>query len=494
MRQLAGLDAGFLYLETPEMPMHVGALHVLELPAGFQGRFVDLLRAHIAARLPHLPALRRRLASVPLDLFNPAWVAAEPDLAQHIVAIELPPGSAMRALQDAVGRLHGQLLDRERPLWKFHVFENLAPGNEGQRYVALYTQLHHAAVDGQAAVALASVILDLSPEPRELPAKPARAARTPLGPVGLLRGALAHQWQQTMKLARALPGSVGTLSQLASQSAGEALSALAGRWRGEASGAGSSDLLAPRMRFNQSISAARSFASLSLPLAGLNEARKRHGASLNDAVLMVCGSALRRLLLELGELPKKPLIAAVPISLREAGDTRASNQVSMTRVSLATHIADPRRRLAQLLQASAAMKQGMGAIKDLMPEDFPSPGLPWLLAAAAKLYGRAHLAERVPPLVNLVISNVPGPAMPLYLAGARMLTNAPASIVVHGIALNITVQSYNGMLEVGLMACAEVLPDTQALAAHLQAAYDEFLALKPVAARPHRPVAQGTGN
>lgn len=480
MKPLAGLDAGFLHLETPEMPMHVGALHVLELPRGFRGSYLEALRRHVAERLPHLPALRRRVAPVPLELFNPGWTDAEPDLERHIVAVALPPGSAMRELQDAVARLHVQLLERSRPLWKFYVFEGLLPGPAGQRYVGLYTQLHHAAVDGQAAVALASVLLDPSPQPRTLPAKPRRAPRPAPGPAGLLRGALAHQWRQTLRLARALPGSAGTLGRMSSRYAAELLGALAGRWRGAEAQTAGSAWLAPRTRFNASVSGERSFASLSLPLAELDEARQRHGASLNDMLLMLCGSALRRLLLELGELPEAPLIAAVPISLRAGdADAHASNRVSMTRVSLATHIAEPQARLAHLLQAAAAMKRAMGTLKDLMPEDFPSPGLPWLLAAAAQAYGRAHLAERLPALVNLVISNVPGSPHPLYLAGARMLTNAPASIVVHGIALNITVQSYAEQLEIGVMACAKALPDAQALIAHLRASHAELLALRP---------------
>src|SRR6218665_1610419 len=181
MKQLAGLDASFLYLETPEMPMHVGALHVLELPRGYRGNYLRELRAHIASRLPLTPALRRRLVEMPLNLANPGWVDADPDLEAHIVGIKLPKHSGMAELEAQVGALHPQLLPRDRPLWKFHVFEGLAPGPEGQKRVALYTQVHHAAVDGQAAVALATVIFDLGPEPPELPVPPPRAPRGPLG-------------------------------------------------------------------------------------------------------------------------------------------------------------------------------------------------------------------------------------------------------------------------------------------------------------------------
>lgn len=163
MQQPSGLDATFLYLETAQMPMHVGALHLFELPPGYPGKFVTALRKHIASRLPVAPVLRRRLWWMPLNLANPAWVDAEPDLRRHIVEIKLPKGAGLPALEAEVSRLHSVLLDRERPLWKMHVFEGLAPGANGHRRVGLYTQLHHAAVDGQAAVALANAIMDLSP-------------------------------------------------------------------------------------------------------------------------------------------------------------------------------------------------------------------------------------------------------------------------------------------------------------------------------------------
>ncbi len=174
MKQLSGLDASFLFLETAEMPMHVGALHLFELPADYRGSFVDDMREHMATRLPLAPALRRKLAKMPLNLAAPAWVDADPDLQAHIVGITLPGGAGLAELEKQVGTLHPKLLDRSRPLWKFHVFDGLAPGPRGEQHFAMYTQLHHAAVDGQAAVALAQVILDLSPEPREIALRPSR--------------------------------------------------------------------------------------------------------------------------------------------------------------------------------------------------------------------------------------------------------------------------------------------------------------------------------
>lgn len=499
MQQLAGLDASFLYLETPQMPMHVGALHLLELPAGYDGDYVWDLREHMRSRMPLLPALRRRLVTMPLGLSNPGWVDAEPDLDEHIVEIPLPEGSGMAELEAQVGALHPVLLDRARPLWKFHVFTGLAPGHEGQPRVALYTQLHHAAVDGQAAVALAQVILDLSPEPRAIESTAARGRRRgQLGTVGMLRAAVSQQWQQTVKLARSLPSAAGILGHLAVGYVGGAaagastaklrqlLADVAAQTTAVVRGKTTVSSLgpAPRTRFNVSLSATRSFAGVTLPLAELHRTRKRHGASLNDAVLFVIGGALRRYFAKHGPLPRKSLIAAVPVSTRAAGDTTSNNQATMTLMSLGTHLAHPAERLAHVIASSQAMKAQMTQLKSLMPTDFPSLGIPWLMQAGAMLYGRAKVAEKLPVVANLVISNVPGPQVPLYLAGAQMLTNYPTSIAVHGLALNVTVQTYNQSLDIGLMACGEALPETAELAAHVETAFMEFQALPAAQADP----------
>ncbi len=484
MQQLAGVDAAFLHLETPQMPMHVGALHLFELPADYAGNYLDDLRAHIAGRLALLPPLRRRLETMPLNLANPVWVDAKPDLEKHIVGISLPAGSGLAALEQQVALLHPQLLDRGRPLWKFFVFKGLAPGPQGQRHVGVYTQLHHAAVDGKAAVALAGVILDLGAKPRAIKLPKRQARHTEPGQAELLHLALTQEWQQLVQLVRALPSTAGTLTAMALQKAVDTAAETLAGWRASgkknASPAINNFGLAPHTRLNQSLSAERSFSTVSLPLAELNEIRRRHGASLNDALLFICAGALRRLFAKHGPLPRKSLVAAVPASMRASGDDQANTQATMTLVSLGTHLARPARRLAHLLAASRAMKNQLGQVKSLMPADYPSLGIPWLLQAGALLYGRAQLAERLPCLANLVISNVPGSPVPLYLAGARMLCNYPASIVVHGLALNITVQTYADSLDIGLMACARALPETAELASFIEAAFEEFRGLARV--------------
>lgn len=469
MQQLSGLDATFLYLETPQMPMHVGALQLFELPAGFRGRWVTVLRKHVAARLPITPVLRRRLWWMPLNMANPAWVDAEPDLKVHIVEIKLPKGSGLDALHAEVSRLHPVLLDRRRPLWKFHVFEGLAPGPEGRRRVALYAQLHHAAVDGQAAVALAHALHDVTPEPRVIEARPSKRQRTfKLEMTEMLRGVIGHQAQKVAQIVRELPATVGTLKDAASLALDRAAKP----------GKGSGNItLAPRTPLNVSVGTGRAFASVSLPLAEMKAIASAHDATINDLVLMLCGSALRRHYARRRSLPRKSMVAAVPISLRAAGDSSPDNQASMSLVSLGTHIADTSKRLTHVKAATAAMKATMGSVKSILPTDFPSLGMPWLIEAVTALYGRAKIADRIPQVANVVISNVPGPRMPLYLAGARMLANWPTSIVVHGLALNITVQSYDQSVDFGLMADADAMPDVAELADEIAIAFDDLKAL-----------------
>ena len=479
MKQLSGLDATFLHLETAEMPMHVGALNLYELPLGHQGSFLTQLRQHMAERLPLAPVLRRRLWWMPLNLANPAWVDANPDLSQHVVLVKLPKsaktGSGMVELEAVVGQLHAQRLDRSRPLWKFHLIEGLAPTAEGRKRVGLYSQFHHAAVDGQAAVAVAQVILDTAPEGRDLTLRPSKRSKVfKLGVVQMLRGAIANEAMQVAGIIKNLPSTLGSLAD----AAGQALSHTA-LLRGKGKPHAVSNLnLAPRTVFNQSITAQRSFAGISLPLGQLKVLAKAHEATLNDIVLLLCATALRRYLSKHATLPRKSLIAAVPISLRAPGDTTADTQASMGFVSLGTHIADMGQRLAHVKAATRSMKETLGSLKNVLPTDYPSIGMPWLLEAAAALYGRAKVADRIPQLSNVTISNVPGPPVALYLAGARMVANYPTSIVVHGIALNITVESYDRQMDFGIVADAQALPNARALADAVQIAFEDLCLLE----------------
>ena len=472
MKQLSGLDASFLYLETAEMPMHIGALYLLELPAGHKGKFARDLRRHLLSRMALAPVLQKRLWMMPFNLANPAWVDAEVDIEKHVVEVRLPKNSGVAELEAQVGKLHTQLLDRKQPLWRFFVFEGLAPAGNGHKRVGVYSQLHHAAADGQAAVAVANAILDVQPGPRAIePRGVARTRTFKIGMAEMLRGALASEVDQITKLFKALPAGAGAIKNVASRSLAQ--TALLGGKRAAVSNL----TLAPRTAINTSVTNRRAFAGIDLPLHELKALGRAHDATVNDMVLMVCSSALRRYFSKRRALPRKSLIAAVPISLREKGDLRTDNQASMSLISLGTHLADPVERFEHVRHATRAMKTTMGGLKEILPTDFPSIGVPWLMEAAASLYGKAKVADRIPLVANLVISNVPGPPVALYLAGAKLTSIFPTSIIVHGMALNITVQSYENSLGFGLMADATAMPDVKELAESIAIAFDDLRAL-----------------
>lgn len=483
MDHLSGLDAAFLYLESPQTPMHVGSLHVYELPAGNRGSFVDDVRRHIAGRLHLAPVFRRQLLDMPLDLANPVWVeCAEVDLDYHIRCAVLEPPGSREQLDALVGRLHSSLLDRSRPLWEFHVIEGLQTPLDappGTRHVGFYAKVHHASLDGASAVVLANAMLDATPVPREVPAAPRRRTRSAdsYGTAELAGAGLRHFGGQLVEIGRAVPTLARTAAQLLRPARG-ADGAGAVRWSRPARWFG------PRTPLNANVTNRREFASVSIPLAEVKQVAKAHGASLNEAVLAICSGALRQHLDRAGKLPAEPLLAAVPVSLREAGNMQMNTQASMMRISLASDVADPLVRLHTIHASSATAKALTSSVKSVLPTDFPSLGAPWLIGALATLVARSRLAERMPPIANVTISNVPGSPVALYLAGAKMLTYYPVSIAIHGIALNITVQSYNGSLDFGLTACGKAMPDVAALARDMLAAHRELLATVKRAAPP----------
>lgn len=452
MKPLSGLDSLFLHLETPATPMHVGAVHLLERPRG-GGDYLLRVRRHVARRLHLSPVFTRQLASMPLDFANPVWVRADAvDLERHIVRVTLPAPGTLAQLEAAVARLHAQPLDRSRPLWRFHVIEGLADGG-----LAFYTKIHHATLDGASGVALAHALLDLTPAPRAVePAR--RRGRDAPGLVTLVGTALRTSGTQTVNLVRSLPALVRVAARLATGTTGFSRNLAFG----------------PRTAFNRVIDGGRSFATASLPLDEIKALAAAHGATLNDVVLALVSGALRRYLRTRGGIPAKSLVVAMPVSLREAGNTEATTLATMTLASLATHLADPLERLQAIQASTLAAKEVTRQLKGVIPTDFPSLGLPWLLSAAAGLYGRSSLADRLPPIANLVVSNVPGPEAPLYLAGARLKTYWPVSIVEHGLGLNITLQSYAGSLDFGILAARVGIADARPLARGLHDALAEL--------------------
>ena len=225
------------------------------------------------------------------------------------------------------------------------------------------------------------------------------------------------------------------------------------------------------------ISGKRAFVGLQLSLADTKLIAKHFDAKLNDIVMAVVAGALRRYFAKDAKVLAKPMIGAIPVSLRAPGDTSQSNQVTMMLVNMATQIADPEKRLAAIIAASKKSKAITGTMKNVMPMDMPSLGIPWLLSIISPLYKLAVSTNRIPVVANIVISNVPGPPVALYLAGAKMTANFPVSIVTHGLGLNVTIQSYNGSLDYGLIACKRTVPTLRKFADAMQAAHQELLSL-----------------
>ena len=476
MKPLSGLDGAFLHLETPDTPMHVASLHLFDLPEGYRGDFHADIKRQMRRRLHLAPIFQRKLAPMPLQFANPAWVSDDAvDLDWHVQRATLPAPGGQAELEDFAARVHGELLDRHRPLWRLYVIDGLASGQVGYCIKA-----HHAVLDGQAGVLLAQALFDVTARPRTVPRPGHAVAAEHPGMGELAAAALKHDAAQIVKFVRHLPDVAGTLLGLLG---GGSASAKPSAGMGQNVGFG------PRTPLNVPITGERTFAALSLPMDALKQLAAAHDAKLNDIVLALCSGALRRYLARHGGIPKKPLVAAMPISLRASGNTEFGTQATMTLVNLHTHRADAVRRLHAIRDAAGAAKALAGRTKGILPTDFPSIAVPWVLHGLATLYGRSGLAGAIPPIANLVVSNVPGPQVPLYAAGARMHTYWPLSIVEHGLGLNLTVMSYAGAMGFGFTAARVAVPDARPLANALAEAFDELVAKSaPRAAR--RPAAR----
>jgi WS/DGAT/MGAT family acyltransferase len=453
MKALSAVDGAFLHLETPETPMHVASLHLFEPVPG--RRFVTLLKRQLARRMHLVPVFQRKLAWMPLGLANPVWVHEENvDLDHHVQHMTLPAPGTHAQLEALAARLHMELLDRSRPLWRLVVIDGLASGE-----VALYAQFHHAVLDGMSGVLLANALYDPTPRPRSM-RRPAEEPAEHPSLAELAVETFRHDAGQLLDLVRDSPDVLRTLAGLAFRSGTDAKS--------NAPRIG----FAPRTALNVPITRERGFAAVSIPLDALKRIATAHDAKLNDVVLALCSGVLRRWLAAHGGIPRESLIAAVPVSVRAPGNQEFTTEATMVEMPLATDIADPVARLLAIRDGSRAVKAMARRTKGLMRTDFPTLGVPWLLRAGAWLYGR--FAVSVPPIANLVVSNVPGPETPLYMAGIRMRTYWPISIVEHGVGLNLTVQSYAGAMHFGFVTARSVVPDARELTRALAEALKEL--------------------
>ena len=478
MKSLGGLDASFLYMETPQTPMHVAGLSIVELPPGFHGNFYEVYKRHIASRLHLFPVLKKKIVPVPWDIDHPIWIDDdELDIDYHIRDSRLPKPGTMEQLEDLVGRLHSNFLDRSRPLWEFYVIDGLADDR-----IAVYTKIHHAAVDGGAGMALTNMMYDTSAAGRQVPPPPAAVKHELPDALALIGGAYKNMLSQQVSALQKIPDVLKAIASVTMPVVGNVV---------RIPTQGLPNLIAPKTILNATITSQRSFTARSLSLADAKAIAKETGTKLNDVVMATCAGALRRYLIEKHALPKEPLVAFVPVSLREPGNTESNNQVSGMLCSLATDVKDPVERLKAIQTTSQQAKELSGKVRDAQPRDFSIFGAPFVMHEAMQLYGRSRLADRLPPPANVVISNVPGPQTPLYVAGAKVLTLYPVSIPTHGMALNLTVQSYCGALDYGLTACRKTVPDLRKLAGYLDESLQELHdAVFPRAARATAPAAR----
>ena len=477
MQQLTGLDAAFLALESPNTIAHVGGLSVLDPSTAPEELDLQVLTDLIASRIHLVPVLRRKLRMAPLGLDQPYWEDDEGfDIEYHVRELGLPSPGTMEQLQTQAARLHARPLDRSRPLWESYLITGLEDGK-----VAVYTKIHHAAVDGVSGAELLTILLDLEPKAVVAGHEPSWEPKRPMASSRLLATTMTHLATQPVRMARLAADvvtSVPSLAAFASPVITPLLRQLTRR--GNSGGDGrvlaGPPLIAPTTPLNQPITPHRKCSFVTLSLDEVKEVKNAFGVTVNDVVMAITAGAVRRWLLGRNALPAGPLVAMVPVSVRAAGDAGThGNAVSAMLATLPTHIADPVERLALANQGTRRAKSQQASLPQGLVDDITNFAPPALAARAARVVFGSGLMERLPAF-NVVISNVPGPPVPVYLAGARMVAHYPLSIVVDGLALNVTLIGYHGGLHFGLVADREVVPDLDDVTAWLADELADLLA------------------
>ena len=461
MQQLTGLDAAFLAMETPSVYGHVGSVCVLDPSTAPEPLTLERLTHVIESRLHLIPPFRRRLVTVPLGLDQPYWIEdPDFDIEFHVRELALPEPGDDRQLADQAARLHARQLDRRRPLWELYLIHGLQGGRVG-----IYTKVHHSAIDGVSGNDILTALLDLSPEGRPVEEAPEWQCDEPPGAAEMLARSAVAFTLQPLRAARFSYGLLRSLPALATSPARPHLPVvdrLLGRDRNVL--LSSTGLRAPATPFNRSIGPHRRWAFRSLPFDSVRAVKNAAGVSVNDVVMALCAGAMRRWLIDRDALPASPLIAGVPVSVRtdEQKGTHG-NRVSSMIAPLPTHLADPKDRLRAAHDAMRAAKDQHGALPADLLADVTQFAMPALAGQAARLSARLRLVERISPF-NLIVSNVPGPNVPLYYAGAQLLSYLPLSAIADGQGLNITVISYAGQMHFGLIADRDLVPDLEDLA------------------------------
>jgi WS/DGAT/MGAT family acyltransferase len=453
MIRLSGMDAMFLYGETTGGHMHVCAVIIVDpstVPGGYS---FEKVKSVMESRLHLVPQFRRRLATVPLGLHHPVWVDdADFDLDYHVRRIGCPAPGGPEEVGDIAADIAGRPLDRSKPLWEFWVVEGLADGG-----VAIVGKMHHSTIDGVSGANLMMEVLDLEPDPKDKPQHPEE-----FKPGGvpsewrLLGDALGEVVRHPLRIAKLIPSTVGAVANFVN----------ARRGHETPSSGMATPFTAPTVNFNGPITPHRKVAFIDVPLDDIKNLRRGvEGATVNDVVMAVCSGALRRYLIGRGELPDKSLTAAVPVSVHaEAVDGAGANQVSVLFSTLFTDIEDPIERLQKIHNVNKGAKAEQKAIGASTLMGWTELAAPITFSLAMRLASAARLGDRMPPAFNLIISNVPGPPIPLYFCGARLGHLYPLGPILQGLGLNVTVLSNMGHMNFGFIAVRELMPDLWDLA------------------------------
>ena len=452
MRRLSGTEAAFLSLETPSTHMHVTGTLVLEPGSGEP---LAEVRRVLEERLHLVPPFRRRLVPVPLGA-HPVWIEdPDFDLDAHLHRWALPAPGGRAELEVLVAELAGRPLDRDRPLWAMDVVEGLADGR-----IAVVTRIHHAAIDGVSGAEVLGSLFDLSPEAAPVPPPEEPWEPEPLPTESALLAVAAGEGARApLKVVQALTRTARSLTGRLGQPPSEARVRL---------------FSAPRTPFTGAVTPRRSVAFGRSSLSDVKAVGRALGATVNDVLLAATTSSLRSYLAARDALPGEPLVAAMPVSLRGTGEVDPGVQVSVLMVRLPVHEDDPVGRLKLINADTTSLKSERAARGGDPLAEWAELVPPALLTGVARLYSGARLADRHPPLHNLVVSSIPGPPVPLYIAGATLEATYPMGPLMEGSGLNVTVLTNLGNVDVGIIACPDLVPDVGDLARGFETGVSEL--------------------
>jgi diacylglycerol O-acyltransferase len=451
MERLSGLDAFFLYMETPTQPLNVCCVLELDtstMPGGYTyGRYRAALAQHVKA----VPEFRMKLADTQLNLDHPVWVDDENfQLRRHLHRVGVPAPGGRRELAEICGYIAGLPLDRDRPLWEMWVLD----GGARSDTVTVMLKVHHAIVDGVAGANLLAQLCSMEPEaPAPQPVRGAGGGNTlQIAASGLMGFAL-----RPLRLATVVPATMVTLAQTL-------LRAREGRTM-------AAPFTAPPTLFNGSVGRNRNIAYTQLDMRDVKRVRERFGMTINDVVVALCAGVLRRFLLERGELPDAPLVAAVPVSVHGKSDRPGRNHTTWMFCRVDSQISDPAERIRTIAAGNTAAKDHTTAMGPTLLHDWTQFGGPTMFGTAMRILPRIPHS----PVYNLILSNVPGPQAQLYFLGCRVDSMYPLGPVLGFAGLNITVMSLNGELGIGIIACPDLVPDLWGIADAFPDALKELL-------------------